>query len=93
MTEIPTIRIKRQDLYDQALPSGLAAPARRALIEAGYTTLALLAGASEAQIERLHGIGPNALNLLRSTLHANGLSFANESNGHAEIRSVVKNPI
>ncbi len=79
MTEIPTIRIKRQDLYDQDLPSGLAAPARRALIEAGYTTLALLAGASEAQIERLHGIGPTALDQLRNTLHANGLSFTDES--------------
>lgn len=79
MTEIPTIRIKRQELYDQALPRGLAAPARRALIEAGYTTLALLSGASESQIKHLHGIGPNALDLLRASLHANGLSFSDET--------------
>jgi len=78
MPEIPTRRIKRQDLYDDILPLGLSAPARRALSEAGCTTLTQLSQLTESQVKRLHGIGPNALVLLRLTLRANGLSFANE---------------
>ena len=30
----------------------------------------------EADVKRLHGIGPNALDQLRRALHAKGLSFA-----------------
>ncbi len=58
------------------LPAGLAAPARRALVQAGYARLDQLAGVSEAEIKRLHGMGPRALDLLRHALGARGLSFA-----------------
>ena len=54
----------------------LSAPAQRALAEAGYFWLADLAGVSEAEVKRLHGIGPRAINSLRSALEARGLSFA-----------------
>jgi hypothetical protein len=57
-------------------PAGLAAPARRALAGAGYQTLTQLSRATEAEIKQLHGIGPNALKLLRAALKAKGLSFS-----------------
>jgi hypothetical protein len=58
------------------LPTGLAAPARRALVQAGYVRLDQLAGVGEAEVKRLHGMGPRALDLLRHALGARGLSFA-----------------
>jgi hypothetical protein len=58
------------------LPSGLSAPARRALVGAGYVRLEQLTRISEAEIKQLHGIGPNALKQLRHALEARGLSFA-----------------
>ena len=58
------------------LPTGLSAPALRALIGAGYTRLEQLHGRSEVEIKRLHGVGPNALTQLRNALSARGLSFA-----------------
>jgi DNA-directed RNA polymerase alpha subunit len=53
----------------------LASPARRALAEAGITSLAQLAGMSKADLLRLHGIGPNAIQALRQALQEKGLSF------------------
>lgn len=58
------------------LPDRLGQPARRALANAGYTRLAQLAAVSEAEIARLHGVGPKALRQLREALAAHGLSFA-----------------
>jgi hypothetical protein len=55
---------------------GLAAPARRALAGAGYTTLEQLAEVREHEIAGLHGMGPNAVEKLRRTLAEHGLSFA-----------------
>lgn len=54
----------------------LAAPAQRALANAGIQHLKQLAKFSEAEIKQLHGIGPNALVQLRAALHAQGLAFA-----------------
>jgi len=53
----------------------LASPARRALAGAGITNLAQLAGMSEADLLRLHGIGPNAIQAQRLALQEKGLSF------------------
>ncbi len=58
------------------LPIGLSAPARRALIEAGYLQLKQLTRLSEAELKQLHGVGPNAINLLRRALEAKGLTLA-----------------
>ena len=57
----------------------LAAPAQRALAGAGYTTLEQLAQVSEAKVKELHGIGPNALKILREALGSHGMSFAKEA--------------
>ena len=58
------------------LPPGLSRPAQRALSAAGYRRLEQLAGVSQAEVEKLHGVGPKALAQLRHALVANGLSFA-----------------
>jgi hypothetical protein len=61
-------------------PSGdlprIGAPATRALTAAGYAELAQLAGVPEAELSRLHGMGPKALGVLREALAARGLSLA-----------------
>ena len=58
------------------LPPGLPRPAQRALTNAGYRRLGQIARVNEAEIERLHGVGPKVLAQLRHALAANGLSFA-----------------
>ena len=60
---------------DSDLPK-LSAPARRALAAAGITHLAQLTKVSEAEIKKLHGIGPNAIKQLQLALQDKGLSFA-----------------
>ncbi len=57
------------------LPPGLAQPALRALAAAGIAHLEQLASFREAEIKALHGIGPNALKLLRGALAERGLAF------------------
>jgi len=58
------------------LPVELSQPARRTLVGAGIQTLEQLSKFSQAEINQLHGIGPNALNQLQHALTAKGLSFA-----------------
>jgi hypothetical protein len=54
----------------------MSAPALRALNNAGYTHLEQLTGVTEAEIKKLHGMGPNALGKLQVTMNDAGLSFA-----------------
>jgi hypothetical protein len=58
------------------LPAGLSKPAQRALAAAGYRRLEQFTSISEADVLKLHGMGPKAIELLRSALAAKGLSFA-----------------
>ena len=53
-----------------------SAPAERALVQAGYSRLKQLTKVTEAELARLHGMGPKALRILRETLDAKGMSFA-----------------
>lgn len=74
-----TRRSPKADLPPAAgLLPNLASPARRALAQAGITQLEQLAAMHEADILRLHGMGPKAVDQLRSALAAKGLSFAKE---------------
>ena len=57
------------------LPTGLSQPALRALAGAGISNLAQLSQLSEAETRNLHGIGPNALEKLRSALAENRLAW------------------
>jgi DNA-directed RNA polymerase alpha subunit len=72
------MKSSQSDPQDGDLPPGLAQPALRALAGAGIQRLAQLCKYSEAEIKRLHGIGPNALARLRQALSDKGLSFAGE---------------
>ncbi|MEZ4671111.1 MAG: DNA-binding protein [Anaerolineae bacterium] len=54
----------------------LAAPAQRALAQAGISRLEHLTTFTEANIKALHGIGPNAIKELQNALKAKGLLFA-----------------
>jgi len=53
----------------------LAAPAQRALVNADIETLEALASHTEGEILGLHGIGKNAMAVIRATLEKHGLSL------------------
>lgn len=57
------------------LPLKLAKPAQRALANAGITSLQQLSKYSEQEIALMHGIGPNALRVIKQELKKHGLSF------------------
>lgn len=61
---------------DSDFPHGLAAPARRALAQAGYTRIEQFTKLSEAEVSQLHGMGPKALEQIRHALATKGLSFS-----------------
>ena len=68
--------IEHPDEQDSDLPRELANPARRALVGAGCRRLDQVAARTEAEVRQLHGIGPNAIKVLRGALAARGLAFA-----------------
>lgn len=53
----------------------IGAPATRALHSAGYTKLSQLAGASRAELAKLHGMGPRALGIIESALEEHQLNL------------------
>lgn len=59
----------------EALPR-LAAPAQRALAQAGIASLGDLGRRREADVAALRGVGPGALAKLRLALARRGLAFA-----------------
>lgn len=61
------------------LPSGIGKPASRALAAAGYSRLEQLARVQEADLLKLHGVGPKAIGVIREALAARGLAFAGSS--------------
>jgi hypothetical protein len=62
---------------DSNLPEGLAAPALRALAQAGFTRIEQFTTLTEAEISQMHGMGPKAIDLIRIALDAKGLTFSN----------------
>jgi predicted flap endonuclease-1-like 5' DNA nuclease len=60
---------------EPAFPNGVGAPATRALTAAGYTELSQLAGVPEAELRKLHGIGPKALRVIQAALGERGSSL------------------
>ncbi|WP_114379644.1 DNA-binding protein [Paenibacillus prosopidis] len=67
------------DEPESDLPAGLSKPALRALAGAGYMRLEQFTKISEAEVKKLHGMGPKALELIRQALAAKSLSFADGS--------------
>lgn len=64
-------------------PRGIGAPARRALIAAGYMRLDQLTAVPASELLKLHGVGPKAIGVLREVLTARGLSFSDEPGSFA----------
>lgn len=56
----------------------IGAPARRALAAIDVTTLTQVATWTEAELLALHGVGPNAIRILRKALQAGGAEFRSE---------------
>ena len=56
-------------------PERLSNPAKRALAGAGIYSLEQLSRSCEAEIRKLHGIGPSALKQLKAALETEGLAF------------------
>lgn len=75
-SDCPTCPICEKERKPQTgFLSLVAAPARRALENAGIKTLHQLAKHSEREILQLHGMGPNSVVKLREALKLEGLSF------------------
>ncbi|QKW13392.1 MULTISPECIES: DNA-binding protein [unclassified Micromonospora] len=54
----------------------IGAPATRALDAAGYTALRQLAGVPRAELARLHGMGPKALDIIEAALEQHNLGLS-----------------
>lgn len=59
----------------EVLLNELAKPAQRAIANAGVKTLEQLSNFSEFEILALHGIGINAIAIIKTTLNENGLTL------------------
>ena len=70
------MKMDQHDEQESDLPSGLSHPARRVLAGAGYVRLEQFTRLSEAEVLRLHGMGPKGVDMIRRALAARGLSFA-----------------
>jgi uncharacterized protein YdhG (YjbR/CyaY superfamily) len=68
----PAKKQKSSGKIEDGLPTSLAAPARRALTAAGYTRLEQLRVVSEPELLKLHGMGPRALDQIRTALRRVG---------------------
>jgi len=62
------------------LPIGIGKPASRALESAGITKLTDFTQVSEAELLKLHGVGPKALRIISTALEDHGLNFALKEN-------------
>jgi DNA-directed RNA polymerase alpha subunit len=54
----------------------LAKPAQRAIQNEGITTIEQLSKYSEKEFSELHGIGKNAINVIKRTMDENGITFS-----------------
>ncbi len=53
----------------------LSAPARRALLNEGITSLSVLTQYTSKQVLALHGVGPSTIPVLKAALSKEGLEF------------------
>ncbi|HEY2491663.1 MAG TPA: DNA-binding protein [Paenibacillus sp.] len=66
----------RHNMQESDLPIDLAKPALRALANSDLWTLEQISKLSESELMNLHGIGPKAVEQLRSALEMRGLKFS-----------------
>ena len=58
-----------------ALPATLSKPALRGLAEAGFTQIGQLDAIREAELRKIHGVGPSAIAELRRALAVRGMAL------------------
>jgi uncharacterized protein YdhG (YjbR/CyaY superfamily) len=80
------MKAKKQKLQESTPFPKIGSPATRALEAAGYTHLEQLTKVTEAELGRLHGMGPKALRILGEALGEKKLSFAKAGSGKVETR-------
>jgi hypothetical protein len=71
-------KASKAEMASERWPKGVAKPAQRALASAGYASVDQLANAREADLAGLHGMGPQALGILREALKQRGKAFKRE---------------
>jgi len=64
------------------LPIGIGKPASRALEAAGITKLTDFTQVSEAELLKLHGMGPKAVRIIAVALETQSLHFVNKENSN-----------
>lgn len=80
-SDCPTCPICEQDRKpNKGFLSLIPAPARRALESKNISSLKQLSTFSEADILKLHGMGPGSIPKLKNALEENGLSFNKSKN-------------
>ncbi len=57
------------------LPTGMSAPATRARLAAGYTSIDQLAGVPRSELAALHGMGPKAIRIIAEALAEREMSL------------------
>ena len=72
--KVDLTRYENLDGYWKAI--GIAAPARRALVDAKLLTITDLKKISETKLIGLHGMGPNALKILKTEMKRRKIAFA-----------------
>lgn len=70
----------------------LSKPAQRALAVAGLLRLEQIAAVSEADLLKLHGVGPHSIAPLREALAAKGLAFAAPKHDLVITRAELRKP-
>lgn len=71
---------KNKEQADDDFLQRLSAPARRAFIHHGITTLEKVAEYPEKEILKLHGVGPKTIPVLRLALDERGINFKIHNN-------------
>jgi uncharacterized protein YdhG (YjbR/CyaY superfamily) len=74
ISRIVKFRIQLQENASD-LPSSLAAPVRRALVNNGIKTLRQLSKYTEPEVLKFLGVGDNAIQVLQNALREKGLNF------------------
>lgn len=75
VSEAMAIRAKKESGDSEWKSLGLAGPAQRALTGAKLVRLADLAKRTEPSVSQLHGMGPNAMKLLKAAMKSKKFEF------------------
>lgn len=75
VSEAMAVRAKKENGDSEWKSIGLAAPAQRALAGAKLLRVSDLTKRTESSVSQLHGMGPNAMKLLRAAMKSKKVAF------------------